>query len=713
MRRQLVINGLLGALALGTLGVVWVTRETPTTAQLAERKGKLLPVFRKDAVSRLTLSQDGQELELVPSKLPGEAGEFRIVKPWPERADIATVNQLLGALDMASELRGADEVSKEQAGLNEQALRLRIETGGKAQIITLGGAAPAPAGARYAEVTSDGATHRYVVSAGVATELSPSFDKFREPRLLDSGKSEIAKLELVQGGQKLTLTQAEHGAFFVDVAGGRELASRDVTERVFNALSRLSTTHFVEADVARKALREDALRVTLSLIDKTAPPIQLTFGSCLNEPGEALALKEQAGKGARAGCVSAELESALRVTGDDARLQGPFAARPDEVEELRIVRGTEKLELARKDKAFVLRSANGAEVALDAGNARISAIVDAKGERATSHDPSAWGLSPAAGELSIQIAGADEGAHRAETVALGTPRGDGSVCLKRNADAVVLCFSAQVARAFEPDATLLKGLRLLGFAPSELSSFSVEADGLRELVSRHDDGSYELTEPKGFRHDGSVVADAVQTLGTLQAVRWERADNEEILGLATPRVHIRLELIDHTVHDLHVGAPASDGYYARLTPDPGVFVLARSVVRELSTPLIERSLCPIAESELVELRLVSRDRSLTLTRRADAWTSSTITATRARELVEAVTALRAELAVHLGAARPREGLANPALTVSGTSANGKHYRLTLGARATLDDSPIVYARLDGVDATFALSARIAEDLQNF
>ena len=44
MRHQLLVNGLLGALALGTLGVVWVTRETPTTAQVAERKGKTLNI---------------------------------------------------------------------------------------------------------------------------------------------------------------------------------------------------------------------------------------------------------------------------------------------------------------------------------------------------------------------------------------------------------------------------------------------------------------------------------------------------------------------------------------------------------------------------------------------------------------------------------------------------------------------------------------------
>jgi Domain of unknown function (DUF4340) len=708
MRRQLFVNGALLALALGTLGVVWATRETATTSELESRKNKLLPSFRKDAVSRLVLSQDGRELQLEAD----EAGEFRIVKPWPERADIATVNQLLGALDLASALRPADGISAEKAGLTAPALGIRVEMAKNSQTLRLGGLAPSPAGARYAEVTSDGASRRFVVSQGVSSELSLPFDKFREPRLLDYGRRELQKLELTQGDQKLTLLQAEHGAFFVELSGGRELASRELTERVFNALSRLSTEHFLEADEARKTLAGSALRVTLTLTDKSSAPVQLTFGACPGAANESLVLKEQPGKAPRAGCVPAELASALQVTADDARLLGPFAARPDEVEELRITRGAQKLELARKDKAFLLRTPGNAEVPLDAGNARISAIVEAQGQRPPTTDLAQLGLSPGSGELSIQIAGADEAAHRTESVVVGKPRQDGSVCVKRNADAVLLCFGAETARAFEPDPSLLKGLGIFRFAPSELSLFNIEADGLGEIVRRQEDGSYELDEPKGFRHDGSLVADAVQTLGTLQAVRWAGSGDEQSFGLATPRLRISVTLAGSTARELSVGAPTTDGFFARLTAEPGVFVLPRSVVAELSIPLVDRSLCPFAETELMQLDLRGHTRSFSLKRRGETWEGTDITPTRARELVEVVTALRAEFAVHLGAARPAEGLAKPSATVSGTSANGKHYRLSLGARATLNDSAIVYARLDGVDATFALSRRAAVDLQN-
>ena len=156
MTRQLLVNGALLALALGTLGVVWATREAPTTAELTARKNKLLLDFKKQQVSRLVLSQDGRELQLEATA----PGEFRIVKPWPERADVATVSQLLGSLDLASTLRSAEDVTTAQAGLDPNALRIRVEMGAKTATLALGGPAPSPTGARYAEVTEDGVNRR-------------------------------------------------------------------------------------------------------------------------------------------------------------------------------------------------------------------------------------------------------------------------------------------------------------------------------------------------------------------------------------------------------------------------------------------------------------------------------------------------------------------------------------------------------------------------
>jgi len=717
MRRQLLVNGLLAALALGSLAVVWATRETPTTAQVAERKGKLLPIFRKDAVARVTLTRDGRELELVPSGAAGEPGEFRIVRPWAERADIATVNQLLGALDLASSLRAADDVTPEAAGLNDKSPRIRVEASGITTLLTLGGPAPRPAGARYVEVASAGTSKRYVVTEGVASELTVPLAKFRETRLLEYGRSELAKIVLSQplakppsGAttpyvERLELERGEHGVFFVRIDGRRELANPELTGRLFAALSRLSAETMLETADAQQQLQRqgNGPRVELELRDKSVAPITLSLAPA--EGSQWLVLREQPGRPARAGLVAEDVGKALLGTVGQARSNGPVAARADEIEELRITRGAQKLDFARKDKGFSLRAPSVSELALDAGNERLASIVGAIGERPPHPDLKALGLAPPAGELVVQIAGGDEASHREERVLLGAVQKDGRMCVERAADEVVLCYSAEAARAFEPDATLLRPLELASFAPSDLASLTVEADGWRETLERHEDGSYELREPKGFRHDSSLVADAVQTLGTLQAVRWLAADDEPRFGLSTPRLRVRFtRRASPEAHELVVGAKLGAGYYARLSPDPGVFLLSSAAFDDLSIPLIDRALCPPFEPGKLQVSVVTKNGRGSVSSGRVAFSRPDA------RVVEALGALRAEYAVHLGPAKSHEGFARPRLTLSyqGREANVK---VTVGACDTLREQWVCYARRDDIDATFALAGRTVADLE--
>src|SRR5687768_17260248 len=123
MRRAVFVNGALLALALGTLGVVWATRDVATTADLEARKSKLFRSWNDDAITHVRLQRGQQALELVREP---ESGEFRIEKPWRERADVATVRSLLGSLELASPLRPADGVTKTLAGLEPPSLEISL-----------------------------------------------------------------------------------------------------------------------------------------------------------------------------------------------------------------------------------------------------------------------------------------------------------------------------------------------------------------------------------------------------------------------------------------------------------------------------------------------------------------------------------------------------------------------------------------------------------
>jgi Domain of unknown function (DUF4340) len=688
VRRQVLVNGALLALALGTLGVVWATREAPTSAELAERQDKLWPSFRREDVQRVVLTKGASRLELERG-----ADELRITKPWPERADIATAQKLLTALELASALRPADDVEPSQAGLADGALSIRVEGRREPLQLWLGGPAPAPSGARYARVEADGVSRTFVVSQGVASELDVPFEQFRETRLLEYGRSQLAKIAIVGEAGRIELEQREHGAFFVRSGDAWRLANRDATDAILTALSRLTSEQLVEPEQARALLGKDGREVRLELFDRAAAPVTLRFGvTCPAAAEQALVLREQDGRGPRSGCIPSDVAAAFAVRPEDLRLARAFAARVDEVEELRITRGDEKLDLARKDQAFVLRGGANSVVPLDAGNERISSILRARGT------PSDEAFAPA-GEVVVQLSGADEATHREERVSVGKRRPGGGVCLKRAADGVILCVDAETAGAFEPDRALLRSLSVLRFAASELVGLSSEVAGATQRIARRDDGSYELTEPRGYVHDGALVTNLVQTLGALEASRWVAASEEPRFGFASPRLRLVFELAGAPgPRELLVGAPTQGGFFAKLASEPGVFVLPGSAFSDLSALLVDRSLSPFPESELHGAELKSgRGRARALS----------------GSLLASVASLRAEQTVHLGPPKPSEGLKAPQLELALTAKSGKTARVVIGACDTLDDTSICYARVDGVDATFALSRRLVTELRDF
>jgi hypothetical protein len=714
MRRQLIVNATLVALALGTLAAVWATRNTPTTANQLAREGKLFTTWDRDALTRVVLRRAGQELELIKDK--AVPGGFRITKPWAEPADAATISALLGSLDLASAVRPASEVSRDTAGLTPPSLEIRLEMAGNSQTLTLGGPAPAPEGARYVEVVSQsGAATRSVISKGVVTELDLPLSKFRETRLFEYGRGELAKLRIESPAAKVELEQRTPGVFFWQSGGGAELTNPDTLERVLTALSRFSSEDLVEPDAARAALGQEPVRISVELKDKAKSPLTFSLGGqCGAAAGQVFLLRERPGQAARAGCIPVELQEALSVTPESLAWSRPFTARLDQLEELRIARGGQRLEMARKGSAFLLRAPSAGEVPLEPGNQRLAALLGASGRIERKPQLAALGLEPPAGDVVIQTAAADQQSSTTERVLVGKPQADGTLCLKRESDGVVLCVASEAARAFETDASLLRSLELWSFAASDVTSVSITTGAVEQRVRRTAEGGFELEKPPGFRHDGALVLDLVQKLGSLRAERWISARTEQSHGLAQPRTRVRVQLTRGAEpRKLTIGESTGDGFFATLSPDPGVFVLSRATVFELEQLLLERALCPFPVAELRRIELRSAQKRLLLERRDEVWQASGLSAERARELGETLAALRAEVALHVGAERPEEGLAAPTLAVTFTGARDEARRLRIGASSNSPGQSQVFARLDGVDATFALSGSTASALRSF
>jgi Domain of unknown function (DUF4340) len=362
--------------------------------------------------------------------------------------------------------------------------------------------------------------------------------------------------------------------------------------------------------------------------------------------------------------------------------------------------------LLRKDAGFRLREGSERDVALDAGNTRLTEITQAAGERSPIRDEAQLGLQPPAGLISIRVAGSEAGTTE-EVARIGHELEGGRVCAKRELDGTLLCFSSEAARAFEPDTTLLRGASVLAFAPSELASFSVNANGYQEIIVRRGDGSYELTAPKGYVHDGSLIADAVQTLGTLTASRWVALRDDPSFELERPRAELEVAFSNGgAARKLSIGARTPGGYFARLSPDPAVFVLSEAAYQDLVSPHIDRSLCPWAEDELASVELKTSHGSGAIRGGVASFPS------HGSEIAETLKALRAERAAHFGDALPSEGLLAPKTTVTYTRKDGRSVQVSFGSCETMDDGKICYARRSDVNATFAVAGRILSDLNS-
>jgi hypothetical protein len=420
-------------------------------------------------------------------------------------------------------------------------------------------------------------------------------------------------------------------------------------------------------------------------------------------------------------CVDAALKAALldllANPGDD----GAFSLRTDEIESVSLKRGGERIELRRSERGFELGLApSTTPVELETGNRWLDALVGVRGRRIPDAGLKTLGLEPPAGSITLRSSTVEHSPKFEETVLLGAPQADGSLPISRRYDGVVLSLAPEAARALSSDASPLRGRRLLDFGPSELRSLTVITSGERERLRRTESGVFELVEPRGFSHDAGLVLDLVQALGTLEADRWVSGHEDASFGFAKPLARVEAELTrtaEPARFRLDVGAETSGGYFAKLDTTPGVFVLPRAFVHDLTTPLLARDVFVVDPARLAGITLRIEQRRFELVRgdggfRAAAG-SAELSPALVERLVAAVTSLRAEAALHTGPARPAEGLAQPEIELGLRVAIPRDELISvrIGAESSFRGSPIRFARRSGVDATYGIPAASIREIR--
>ena len=692
-RRSYVDIGLVVTavvLVLATVG----TADRVTTDELDHREALVLGAFRDDDFTRVLIERGQEKVELVRTAVDEDGdATWTIKQPFEEEAEFDSVEDYLTTFEFAEAKRRIkpDEVDRKRMGLDRPTARVRLSMGKITYQIAIGAAAVNPKDSVYVEVKGSGAPKPgvMIVAKSVAEEMKAKVDAFRAKEVMPYLSSALVRMEIDGQAGKRTLRRGTWGGWRFDGVQNDYRVNRDALDFVLTQFSRIEADSFIDVATAKKAQASaSTVRITMTHKKKGKPQgIVVVGGQCPSDAKSTVALREKPDP--VAACVPGNVMAGLETKAEHLVDRGLFTFRDDEIESFVVTAGKKVLSLDRSGEGWALTKPQKATLDAEAGNQRVKAVVEAKGEIVESPDLAALGLKPPAAKVELRGATYSK-SDKVEEVHVSQPDGDGAVYVRRMHDDAVVKLPRDAARVLTPDASLVRSRKLLDYRASRVVEVAVEAGALKQRVKRNGEGGFELVTPKGFVADGSLAADLMAQVSTLSADHWVRDDDDGSFGLSNPtlRLSAEVELDDgdkKKTHELIVGSRTSGGFFGSLTSEPGVFVLPKAAYDAMTLLLIDRSVTMIDPAEVTKLGLKSSDRSVELrkegTRFVQFDSGPSLPNDRIATVVEALATLRADVAAHIGAAQASGGFRYA------RSAN--QYRTRAGARRTLRTSRAV------------------------
>jgi len=217
------------------------------------------------------------------------------------------------------------------------------------------------------------------------------------------------------------------------------------------------------------------------------------------------------------------------------------------------------------------------------------------------------------------------------------------------------------------------------------------------------DHRWTLHAPAGLAADALTVAEMTEVAAHLRADAWIAEQDDGGFGFGSPAAcSIRLQLAGATVDEpgrivsIVFGAEGDGGVYARAQDDPAVFVAPAALRQTFWHPAVDRSRFRLDPAALASVTLVhGGDRRV-----------QSFAAGGDDRLASAVGALHPQAALHAGPPASGEGFERPTLEllVESRADGGPVVRthVTIGAATDVDGSAAYFARVSGLDATFAV-----------
>jgi hypothetical protein len=305
-----------------------------------------------------------------------------------------------------------------------------------------------------------------------------------------------------------------------------------------------------------------------------------------------------------------------------------------------------------------------------------------------------------------------------EVVELFAPGADGDVLVHRVDDGAMLRLPLAAARRFEPHPVALRARPVWrpAFDPGAVVAIDDTCGPVPQHLELHD-RVWTMRAPAGFVADPVAAADLAGAVAHAKADAWIAEADDGTFGLGRPgacSVTLALEAAGADAAprrvELELGAEGGGGYFARTQADPAVFV-APGVLRALAShPAIDRGRFRIDPASLASVTLVRDGERRTLSHDSED-----------DKLSAALSAFYAVTALHPGRPTADEGFDHPTLEIDATAhadagthadagarVDASPVRITIGAPTTVDTMDVYFARVSGVDATFAVPKQVVK-----
>jgi hypothetical protein len=677
-----------------------VDRGTVSDADRAARRRDVFPSFRVDEVARLELEHGAEQLVLERSTDGGAGSLWTMTSPRNDRADAAAVDVLLRDLERATRLRDVDE--RDAVGLEAPRVRGTVRVGALEYRFALGADAPLPEGAAYMKLEGEGA---FVVDRALKVQLLRGADDYRDRSIVPWGASGTARIE-ARSASGATFALERRGPTF-RVAGRGLRAARATVDRILTALADARAETFLDDAEADRATARPEVEISVIPREAATGRVQLRIGgACPGAPGDVVVVRTEPSR--LSACVTRSLVDALTASEDDVVDASPLFARPDEIEELRIEpvgRAGPRVDVARRGSGWHERSPQESDLSSDESEsvtALAVALADARGDD----------VHASAGDERVdarsRVTVVRTGGETTEVVDVGAPAADGSVLVRRADDGALLRLAREAARRFEPHPAVLRPRSpwAAGFGAASVVAVDDTCGPTPqrlELVER----TWVLRAPVGLPVDAIAVADLASALARARADAWIAEADDGTFGFGRPgsctvTVTLREGADDDAASrrlTLSFGAPGGGGFHARTGDDVAVFVAPRTLRQTLEHPVIDRARLRVDLGPGATVTVVKGDVRRSVA--ADAGEDS-------ERLAGALAGLRAQCALHAGPPTREEGFDHPVLEVVALSRDRAdagapaETRIAIGAETRVDDGDSYFARVVGVDATYAV-----------